>query len=946
MIAETEKMSSSEEFIKRIKDYAAYLEKEKQSNNLDNIIASVKQQSSPLSQRENEQEEARTQASVKVEEEQHKQEEVTQKEIEIEETIELSVPPSDGEGLAELESLSFSQIEPALDSSNAGVAKSLLEGVSSFKSSRFSVPIADMEKKDYRLNELLDYHGDTFIKRAYLALLKRNPDKKGFCHYQERLKQGKFSKVLILAALKFSKEGRSKKVKVKGLFIPLFIELLCKIPLLGVFIRWLITLFTMPMIVQSLHRLEGHVALHMEESHSELNEVADEIYQSLLKIDNNYTKESNQIRGLIGEKAELSWLQKVLSDKNERDNAVLKSLVEHIKKQNIQAAELAQNVKTKIEQEYCHIERCNQRIADKVDKTALAEQLNDKAGLNEIEQLKHLLEQKVTFSHFEQVVADMARKAEVEGKLADKADLNYVKEELINKIDESVLEQRLVDKADLKAVERDIAGKVDFNQLKQLETQVERKVDEICLTMSDLQENKLGDINKRIAEKADIDDIAKVEQKLHLKVDHSMVEYFNRSLEQKADNTRVDQLAGDILEKASNTSVEKVLQRLENKVSFGAFEILSEKVDSKASAQMANNMAAQIAEKADMNLVVGLKQQYEKLDKEKWSEITEWLQNHNGQIEELRTWSHLNGDSIESVSTEIKQNTQRYQELFDEVSEQMADKAYVMDVVKKVASEEFELVKNQIFEQLSNAADKQEMMALLNQLQSEVQKISPQPPMDLDRLYVAFEDKFRGSREEIKARQSVYVPLAQEVYEFTGGAPALDVGCGRGEWLELMKEHNIEANGVELNKVMVERCEELELNVVENDVITYLKGLESDSLSLITGFHIIEHLPFEVLIQLYDESLRVLKKGGKVIFETPNPENTLVGSYYFYADPTHINPIVPFSMGFILEHRGFKDVEIKRLHKYSDYFEVKETDDFKDTHFFNEMDFSLIGVKP
>ena len=174
----------------------------------------------------------------------------------------------------------------------------------------------------------------------------------------------------------------------------------------------------------------------------------------------------------------------------------------------------------------------------------------------------------------------------------------------------------------------------------------------------------------------------------------------------------------------------------------------------------------------------------------------------------------------------------------------------------------------------------------------------------LDAFYVAFEDKFRGSREDIFNSLKVYLPLIKEAKIGTPESPIVDVGCGRGEWLELLRESGYTARGIDINRVMLEQCRSRELEVIEADVIAYLRALPDDTLGAVTGFHIIEHLPFETLVQLFDEAVRVLKPGGLVLFETPNTRNILVGSGDFYRDPTHKNPIHPDTISFLAESRG------------------------------------------
>ncbi|MCK4493078.1 MAG: methyltransferase domain-containing protein, partial [Methylococcales bacterium] len=227
----------------------------------------------------------------------------------------------------------------------------------------------------------------------------------------------------------------------------------------------------------------------------------------------------------------------------------------------------------------------------------------------------------------------------------------------------------------------------------------------------------------------------------------------------------------------------------------------------------------------------------------------------------------------------------------------------------------------------------------------QIKTIAKEEDHIFDAMYVAFEDKFRGTRKDIQQRQEVYLPTIEAALKATGQALILDMGCGRGEWLELLQEHNISAEGVDLNCIMIKECDERGLKATEADILDYLRPLKNSSISAVTGFHIIEHLPFKVLIALFDECLRVLKPEGVIIFETPNPENLLVGACNFYTDPSHHNPLVPETMRFTIEQRGFEKTEIKRLHKYSDFYETTSEDEFIKTHFYNEMDYAIIGHK-
>ena len=178
----------------------------------------------------------------------------------------------------------------------------------------------------------------------------------------------------------------------------------------------------------------------------------------------------------------------------------------------------------------------------------------------------------------------------------------------------------------------------------------------------------------------------------------------------------------------------------------------------------------------------------------------------------------------------------------------------------------------------------------------------------LDSLYVAFEDRFRGNREAIRDSLKVYLPYLQKHNrKSTNLLPLLDVACGRGEWLELLKEDGYSARGVDVNRVALQQCRELGLDVVEDDAIEFLRKQPKNAFSAVTCFHYVEHVDYRALVALLDESLRVLMPGGLAIFETPNARNILVTAGDFYRDPTHKNPVFPETLESIAELRGFTE---------------------------------------
>ena len=180
-------------------------------------------------------------------------------------------------------------------------------------------------------------------------------------------------------------------------------------------------------------------------------------------------------------------------------------------------------------------------------------------------------------------------------------------------------------------------------------------------------------------------------------------------------------------------------------------------------------------------------------------------------------------------------------------------------------------------------------------------------------FYKSLEDKFRGSRDLIKERLTIYLPFLEVFKNIEQNVNVVDVGCGRGEWLQLLQENGIDAFGVDTDEGMLENAKKFGLNVKLIDAIEYLKSLDDESLYAISGFHIAEHLDFELLKELVKESFRVLKPAGLLILETPNPENIKIATCDFYLDPTHIKPIPPNLLSFLPEFYGFKRTKILRL---------------------------------
>jgi len=208
---------------------------------------------------------------------------------------------------------------------------------------------------------------------------------------------------------------------------------------------------------------------------------------------------------------------------------------------------------------------------------------------------------------------------------------------------------------------------------------------------------------------------------------------------------------------------------------------------------------------------------------------------------------------------------------------------------------------------LAGSCDTEVKERLNNILYSE-SKVESEVPGD---FYLEFENRYRGSEASIIEKQRPYGAIVSSSFKLPKRATIIDIGCGRGEWLELLATFGYKSTiGIDLNISMVEHCKAKGLNVVMSTAHDYIAQLDPGSVDLITGFHIVEHLSIESLLELMKLCFQALKPGGRVVFETPNPRNIIVGAYSFHFDPTHNKPLPPELLSYIGEYVGFqlKDV--------------------------------------
>lgn len=174
-----------------------------------------------------------------------------------------------------------------------------------------------------------------------------------------------------------------------------------------------------------------------------------------------------------------------------------------------------------------------------------------------------------------------------------------------------------------------------------------------------------------------------------------------------------------------------------------------------------------------------------------------------------------------------------------------------------------------------------------------------------DYKYVAFEDQFRGSDDEIRTRLSAYVPL------FANASNVVDIGCGRGEFLAALKDAGIRARGVDRNGEMAAIARQRGLNAVHGDAAAYLEALDDGSVGGVIAAQVVEHLEPSYLVRMLDAASRKLRQGAPIVIETINPACWLAFFSSYIRDLTHVRPVHPETLQHLLRAHGFERVELR-----------------------------------
>jgi O-antigen chain-terminating methyltransferase len=249
-------------------------------------------------------------------------------------------------------------------------------------------------------------------------------------------------------------------------------------------------------------------------------------------------------------------------------------------------------------------------------------------------------------------------------------------------------------------------------------------------------------------------------------------------------------------------------------------------------------------------------------------------------------------------------------EIDDKVSQMRAEiGSEIGDNVNEVVAKVNEDIKNKAW--LANLLEKK----IVKKPEEEL----PVTGTDESMNFFVFEEKFRGAREDIKERQLKFLEYSRDCKN------VLDIGCGRGEFLEILKENGINAKGIDINEDMVGYCQSKRLNVEKADAIEYLEKIEDKSLDSIFLDQVVEHLEPKYLIKLLELCHKKLKFGYYIVIETVNPLS-LTSFANFYIDLSHKKPIHPETLKFLSESAGFREIEVKFFSPIPDEYKLKKVE--------------------
>jgi O-antigen chain-terminating methyltransferase len=296
-------------------------------------------------------------------------------------------------------------------------------------------------------------------------------------------------------------------------------------------------------------------------------------------------------------------------------------------------------------------------------------------------------------------------------------------------------------------------------------------------------------------------------------------------------------------------------------------------------------------------------------------------------IDNLRAGLSTVEDHVNAIESAVRTIQRELAETRDQRLETVEKRADALEEASRDISGEIGRLRDEVFPAAAARSD-----ALLERLAEELEEVAsltertlrrePLPlsgtsPIDEGRLAAALAEvqpllieSFRGSEDEIRHRLDRYLS------DLKSQAPVLDLGCGRGELLLLLREAGIEAMGVEGDPALAEATRRRGLEIVQGDVLEALERQDDESWGAITAIHLFEHLPPPTLMAVLAQIQRVLRPGGLLIAECPNPHTLRVGASLYWQDPTHQRPLLPETLELMMTASGFKVDRHEFMHPF------------------------------
>jgi SAM-dependent methyltransferase len=214
-----------------------------------------------------------------------------------------------------------------------------------------------------------------------------------------------------------------------------------------------------------------------------------------------------------------------------------------------------------------------------------------------------------------------------------------------------------------------------------------------------------------------------------------------------------------------------------------------------------------------------------------------------------------------------------------------------------------------------------------------------------EQIYVEFEKAMQAQSNE-QQHGHWYMPLIRQLYDETSTLkPCLDLGCGRGEFLVELKRHGFPCVGVDLNPARADASRAQGLEVVVADAIAHLRTLDPASVSVVSAFHLLEYLPFEMTLHLIEAAKRVLIQGGLLILETPNPENLIMGACTFWNDPLRLKPLPPALLKHYVVSAGYETVQVARFTRQAVGIDTVTLDEIVQPSVDAPLDYAILARK-